>query len=112
MSFLCTAERRTHVTDKTLDISDVCLSVELFNTYLKKITGIFFNTTYSSLLWLSFAPLTSYLEIHVSVFSIIILTDINSHDVTESLTNTSDMDFVQVFLFSMAKNEPPNDRNR
>ncbi len=33
MSFLCTAERRTRVTDKTLDISDVCLSVELFNTY-------------------------------------------------------------------------------
>ncbi len=33
MSFLCTAERRTHVTDKTLDISDACVSVELFNTY-------------------------------------------------------------------------------
>ncbi len=26
MSFLCTAERRTHVTDKALDVSDVCLS--------------------------------------------------------------------------------------
>ncbi len=32
MSFVCMEERRTHVTDKTLDISDVCLSVELFNT--------------------------------------------------------------------------------
>ncbi len=32
MSFLCTAVRRTHVTDRTLDVSDVCLSVELFNT--------------------------------------------------------------------------------
>ncbi len=33
MSFLCTAEQRTHVPDKTLDTSDVCLSVELLNTY-------------------------------------------------------------------------------
>ncbi len=33
MSFLCTAEQKTHVTDKTLDISDACQSVELLNTY-------------------------------------------------------------------------------
>ncbi len=33
MSSLYMAERRTHVTDRALDISDVCLSVELFNTY-------------------------------------------------------------------------------
>ncbi len=33
MSFLCTAEQKTHVTHKTLNVSDVCLSEELFNTY-------------------------------------------------------------------------------
>ncbi len=35
-SFLYTAEQRTHVTDKTLNISGVCLSVEPFNMYKKK----------------------------------------------------------------------------
>ncbi len=37
MSFLSTAERRTHITDKTLDISDACVNVELINTF--KILG-------------------------------------------------------------------------
>ncbi len=33
MSFMCTAERRTHATDKTLDVSNACLTVELFIIY-------------------------------------------------------------------------------
>ncbi len=45
MSFLCTAERTTHVTDKTLGISDVCLSAELFISYFM---GKNLNTTYST----------------------------------------------------------------
>ncbi len=47
MSFLCTAERRTHVADKTLNVSDAFLSVELFNT-LKNLLEKKLNTTYSN----------------------------------------------------------------
>ncbi len=46
MSFPCTAEWRTHVTDKTLHISDACLNVELFNT--EHFSGKKCNTTYST----------------------------------------------------------------
>ncbi len=67
MSFLCTAERRTHVTDKTLDVGDVCLSVELFSTSQKeKIMGQKnLNPTYSTIKYdggnvsVSMAPLAS-----------------------------------------------------
>ncbi len=37
MSSLCTAEQRTRVTEKTLYIGDVCMNVELYNTYFKKL---------------------------------------------------------------------------
>ncbi len=51
MSLLCMAKQRTHVTDKTLDISDACMSAELFNT-LKILWEKNLNTTSSTFnLW-------------------------------------------------------------
>ncbi len=48
MSFLCTAEQRTHVTDKTLYIGDFYLSVQLSKTNLNFLVEKNVNTTHST----------------------------------------------------------------